>query len=61
MTIMRKMIAEFIGTFTLVFLGVGAAVIGTVLNGFDVNKSYGYRYKYAYRYGSDYAYGSDQA
>ena len=41
--------------------GVGASVIGTVLNGFDVTKSYGYRYKYAYRYGSDYAYGSDKA
>ena len=41
--------------------GVGAPVIGTVLNGFDVTKSYGYRYKYAYRYGSDYAYGSDKA
>ena len=41
--------------------GVGAAVIGTVLNGFDVTKSYGYRYKYAYRYGSDYAYGSEKA
>ena len=27
MTMMRKMIAEFIGTFTLVFLGCGAAVI----------------------------------
>ena len=33
-------------------------MIGTVLNGFDVSKSYGYKYKYAYRYGSDYAYGS---
>lgn len=40
---------------------VGASVIGTVLNGFDVTKSYGYKYKYAYRYGSDYAYGSPQA
>ena len=40
--------------------GVGAHVIGTVLNGFDVSKSYGYKYKYAYRYGSDYAYGSPQ-
>jgi aquaporin Z len=27
MTIMRKMVAEFIGTFTLVFFGVGAAVM----------------------------------
>ncbi len=40
---------------------VGASVIGTVLNGFDVSKSYGYKYKYAYRYGSDYAYGSPSA
>ena len=40
---------------------VGASVIGTVLNGFDTTKAYGYRYKYAVRYGSDYAYGSDQA
>jgi tyrosine-protein kinase Etk/Wzc len=40
---------------------VGAHVIGTVLNGFDVTKSYGYKYKYAYRYGSDYAYGSPSA
>ena len=39
--------------------GVGAQVIGVVLNGFDVSKSYGYRYKYAYRYGSDYAYGHE--
>lgn len=42
-------------------LGVGASVIGTVLNGFDVSNAYGYRYKYAYRYGSDYAYGSEKA
>ena len=40
---------------------VGASVIGTVLNGFDITQAYGYRYKYAYRYGSDYAYGSDKA
>ena len=40
---------------------VGASVIGTVLNGFDINQAYGYRYKYAYRYGSDYAYGSTEA
>ncbi|HEX8386517.1 MAG TPA: polysaccharide biosynthesis tyrosine autokinase, partial [Rubricoccaceae bacterium] len=39
--------------------GVGAQVIGVVLNGFDISKSYGYRYKYAYRYGSDYAYGHE--
>ena len=38
---------------------VGASVIGTVLNGFDVSNAYGYKYKYAYRYGSDYAYGAD--
>ena len=34
---------------------VGAPVIGTVLNGFDVSKAYGYRYKYQYRYGYEYA------
>ena len=28
-------------------LSVGAKVIGTVFNGFDVTKAYGYRYKYA--------------
>ena len=39
--------------------GVGASVIGTVLNGFDVSQAYGYKYKYAYRYGNDYAYGAD--
>ena len=38
--------------------GVGASVIGTVLNGFDVSQAYGYKYKYSYRYGNDYAYGS---
>lgn len=38
--------------------GVGASIIGTVLNGFDVSQSYGYKYKYAYRYGNDYAYGT---
>ena len=38
---------------------VGAHLIGTVLNGFDVSKAYGYRYKYAYRYGQDYAYGHE--
>lgn len=37
--------------------GVGAKVIGTVLNGFDVSKAYGYKYKYQYRYGGAYAYG----
>ena len=41
--------------------GVGASVIGTVLNGFDVSQAYGYKYKYSYRYGSDYAYGSEDA
>ena len=41
--------------------GVGASVIGTVLNGFDVSRSYGYKYKYSYRYGNDYAYGSNAA
>ena len=39
--------------------GVGSRTIGVVLNGFDVSKSYGYKYRYAYRYGSDYAYGHD--
>ena len=39
--------------------GVGAKVIGTVLNGFHVSKAYGYKYKYAYRYSQDYAYGYD--
>ena len=38
---------------------VGASVIGTVLNGFDVSQAHGYKYKYAYRYGNDYAYGAD--
>lgn len=36
---------------------VGAPVIGTVLNGFDLSQTYGYKYKYAYRYGSAYGYG----
>ena len=36
---------------------VGAAVIGTVLNGFDVSQAYGYKYKYQYRYGNTYGYG----
>ena len=40
---------------------VGASVIGTVLNGFDVSQAYGYKYKYAYRYGNDYAYGADES
>ena len=38
---------------------VGATVIGTVLNGFDVSKAYGYKYKYQYRYGNTYAYGHE--
>ena len=38
---------------------VGANVVGTVLNGFDVSKAYGYRYKYQYRYGGGYGYGTD--
>ncbi|NNF58931.1 MAG: polysaccharide biosynthesis tyrosine autokinase, partial [Rhodothermaceae bacterium] len=38
---------------------VGAELIGTVLNGFDVSKAYGYKYKYQYRYGSMYGYGHD--
>ena len=40
---------------------VGASVIGTVLNGFDVSQAYGYKYKYAYRYGNDYAYGASES
>lgn len=39
---------------------VGANVIGTVLNGFDISNAYGYKYKYAYRYQEMYAYGSGQ-
>ncbi len=39
---------------------VGAKTIGVVLNGFDVNQAYGYKYKYAYQYSSNYAYGSDK-
>ncbi len=39
--------------------GVGATVIGTVLNGFDVSKAYGYKYKYQYRYGNTYGYGHE--
>ncbi len=38
---------------------VGSRTIGVVFNGFDVSKSYGYKYRYAYRYGSDYAYGHE--
>ncbi len=38
---------------------VGSRTIGIVFNGFDVSKSYGYKYRYAYRYGSDYAYGHE--
>lgn len=38
---------------------VGATVIGTVLNGFDVSKAYGYKYKYQYRYGNTYGYGHE--
>jgi tyrosine-protein kinase Etk/Wzc len=37
---------------------VGATVIGTVLNRFDLAHTYGYRYKYSYKYESHYAYGS---
>ncbi len=39
---------------------VGAKVIGTVLNRFDLAHAYGYKYRYAYRYGGHYAYGSDK-
>lgn len=38
---------------------VGAHVIGVVLNRFDVQKEYGYRYQYQYRYGSRYSYGNE--
>ena len=39
---------------------VGSNAIGVVLNGFDVNNAYGYRYKYGYQYSNKYAYGSDE-
>ncbi|HEX8297829.1 MAG TPA: polysaccharide biosynthesis tyrosine autokinase [Rubricoccaceae bacterium] len=39
--------------------GVGARLIGIVLNGFDISLAYGYKYRYTYRYGSDYAYGHE--
>ncbi|MCH7640405.1 MAG: polysaccharide biosynthesis tyrosine autokinase [Bacteroidetes bacterium] len=38
---------------------VGATVIGTLLNSFDVSKAYGYKYKYQYRYGNTYSYGHE--
>ncbi|MCH8030483.1 MAG: polysaccharide biosynthesis tyrosine autokinase [Bacteroidetes bacterium] len=38
---------------------VGATVIGTLLNNFDVSKAYGYKYKYQYRYGNTYGYGHE--
>lgn len=38
---------------------VGATVIGTLLNNFDVSKAYGYKYKYQYRYGNTYSYGHE--
>ena len=41
--------------------GVGAVLIGVVLNGFDVNQAYGYKYKYSYHYDNKYAYGADNA
>ncbi|MEM6327537.1 MAG: polysaccharide biosynthesis tyrosine autokinase [Bacteroidota bacterium] len=40
---------------------VGAHVIGVVLNRFDIQKEYGYRYQYAYRYGNNYSYGSAES
>ena len=40
---------------------VGAPVIGTLLNGFDISQAYGYKYKYAYRYGQQYAYGHSES
>ena len=39
--------------------GVGANLIGVVLNGFDVSKAYGYKYKYDYQFNNKYAYGSE--
>lgn len=36
--------------------GVGAKVIGTLLNGFDSSKAYGYSYKYRYGYANYYGY-----
>ena len=41
--------------------GVGARLIGIVLNGFDISLAYGYKYRYTYRYGSDYAYGHEKS
>ncbi|MEM1145759.1 MAG: polysaccharide biosynthesis tyrosine autokinase [Pseudomonadota bacterium] len=35
---------------------VGAPVIGTLLNGFDASKAYGYSYKYRYGYANYYGY-----
>jgi capsular exopolysaccharide synthesis family protein len=40
--------------------GVGARIIGTVLNKFDLSQAYGYKYKYKYRYGSLYGYGPEK-
>jgi tyrosine-protein kinase Etk/Wzc len=39
---------------------VGARVIGTVLNRFDLSHAYGYKYRYSYKYDGHYAYGSDK-
>ena len=44
---------------TSALTGVGARLIGVVLNGFDISQAYGYKYRYTYRYGSDYAYGAE--
>lgn len=38
---------------------VGAPVIGTVLNGFDATKAYGYKHRYTYGYRQTYAYGHE--
>ncbi len=41
--------------------GVGAPVIGTVLNGFNASHAYGYKYRYTYGYRQTYSYGHDAA
>jgi capsular exopolysaccharide synthesis family protein len=40
---------------------VGAAVIGTVFNGFDANSAYGYKYRYTTGYRQKYGYGYAEA
>ncbi|HYE96799.1 MAG TPA: polysaccharide biosynthesis tyrosine autokinase [Rubricoccaceae bacterium] len=41
--------------------GVGAHVIGVVLNGFQANQAYGYKYRYSYRSEGLYGYGAENA